>query len=147
MGIQLTPEEMVEVFGEHDPTQYDAEVEQRWGDTVAYRESRRRTSRYTKADWLACKAEGGAAVQAMLDAMQAGLPSASPEAMAGAEAHRLHIDRWFYPCGYQMQTGLADMYVADPRFTAHYDDLAPGLAQYVHDAIHANAARFLHDGP
>ncbi len=33
------------------------------------------------------------------------------------------------------------MYVADPRFTKLYEDVAPGLAQYVHDAIVANAAR------
>ena len=32
-------------------------------------------------------------------------------------------------------------YVADERFTATYDSVEPGLAQYVHDAIHANAAR------
>jgi hypothetical protein len=31
------------------------------------------------------------------------------------------------------------MYVADDRFRATYDDVAPGLAQYVHDAIVANA--------
>ena len=37
--------------------------------------------------------------------------------------------------------GLADMYLADPRFTKTYEDQAPGLAQYVHDAIHANADR------
>jgi hypothetical protein len=30
------------------------------------------------------------------------------------------------------------MYVADPRFAAHYDAAAPGLAQYVRDAIVAN---------
>lgn len=30
---------------------------------------------------------------------------------------------------------------ATPRFSAHYDDQAPGLAQYVRDAIHANADR------
>jgi hypothetical protein len=33
------------------------------------------------------------------------------------------------------------MYLADPRFTQRYEDLAPGLAQYVHDTIHANADR------
>ena len=37
--------------------------------------------------------------------------------------------------------GLADMYVADPRFTKTYEDIAPGLAAYVRDAIHANADR------
>lgn len=31
------------------------------------------------------------------------------------------------------------MYVADPRFTATYEQIAPGLATYVHDAIVANA--------
>jgi hypothetical protein len=31
--------------------------------------------------------------------------------------------------------------VTDPRFTATYEGLAPGLAQYLHDAILANAAR------
>jgi hypothetical protein len=33
------------------------------------------------------------------------------------------------------------MYLADPRFTATYEKIAPGLAQYLHDAIVANAAR------
>ncbi|MEP7036414.1 MAG: TipAS antibiotic-recognition domain-containing protein, partial [Actinomycetota bacterium] len=36
---------------------------------------------------------------------------------------------------------LGDMYIADPRFTKNYDDIRPGLAQYVRDAIHANADR------
>jgi hypothetical protein len=40
-----------------------------------------------------------------------------------------------------MHRGLADMYLADERFTANYDNVEPGLAQYVHDAIHANADR------
>jgi hypothetical protein len=33
------------------------------------------------------------------------------------------------------------MYVADPRFTETYESMASGLAQYVRDAIHANADR------
>jgi len=33
------------------------------------------------------------------------------------------------------------MYLADPRFTKTYEDIAPGLARYVHDAIIANCAR------
>src|SRR3954451_17422777 len=44
MGISLTPEERFEVFGENDPSQYDAEVEERWGQTDAYAESRRKTA-------------------------------------------------------------------------------------------------------
>jgi hypothetical protein len=33
------------------------------------------------------------------------------------------------------------MYVADARFAQRYEDIAPGLAQFVRDAIHANADR------
>jgi hypothetical protein len=33
------------------------------------------------------------------------------------------------------------MYVEDERFTAHYEQVAPGLGQYVSTAVQANAAR------
>ncbi len=61
--------------------------------------------------------------------------------MDAAEAHRLHIHERFYDLSHDFHRGLGDMYVADPRFTKTYDDLAPGLAAYVRDAIHANAER------
>jgi hypothetical protein len=141
MGISLTPEDRFEVFGDFDPDAYTAEVEERWGDSEPYRESQRRVARYTKDDWVRIKADGKAAVDAMVAAMRAGKPPDSPEAMDGAEAHRRQIDDWFYPCSHEMQVGLAEMYLADPRFTATYEKIAPGLAQYVHDAIVANAAR------
>lgn len=141
MGISLTPEERFEVFGDFDPDEHTAEVEERWGETDAYRESRRRVARYTKADWERIKADGTAATDAMVAAMQSGKPADGAEAMDGAEAHRRQIDQWFYPCSYDMHVGLAEMYLADPRFTATYEKIAPGLAQYVHDAIRANASR------
>ena len=141
LGISLTPEERFEVFGDFNPDDHAAEVEERWGDTEAYRESKRRASRYTKADWERIKAEGQAAIERVVHAMQAGEPAESPGAMGGAEAHRRQIDDAFYPCSYEMHVGLAEMYLADPRFTATYEKIAPGLAQYLHDAIKANAAR------
>jgi hypothetical protein len=58
-----------------------------------------------------------------------------------AEGHRQHISRWFYDCGHDIHRGLAEMYLADDRFRRNYDDVAPGLAQYLHGAIVANAHR------
>jgi hypothetical protein len=40
-----------------------------------------------------------------------------------------------------MHAGLADMYESDPRFTAHYEERAEGLAAFVATAIRANAVR------
>jgi hypothetical protein len=65
----------------------------------------------------------------------------SKQAMDLAEGARDQISRWFYDCTYEIHRGLAQMYLADPRFTKTYEDIAPGLAQYVHDAIIANCAR------
>jgi len=141
MGISLTPEERFEVFGEHDPSQYDAEVEQRWGETDAYRESRRRTSSYTKDDWLRIKAEGADVERRFAEALRSGVAADSEQAMDVAEEHRQHISRWFYDCPPEMHAGLGRMYVEDERFTAHYEEIAPGLAQYVSTAVQANAAR------
>ena len=41
MGISLTPEEQLEIFGPETPAKHEAEAEQRWGHTEAWRESRR----------------------------------------------------------------------------------------------------------
>jgi hypothetical protein len=139
----MDPEEIVEVFGEFDPREYEDEVAQRWGETEAFTESRRRTSAYTKDDWAAIRADQEANEAAFADCLARGVAADSVQAAEIAEAHRVHIDRWFYPCTYEMQAGLADMYVADARFAAHYDDRAPGLAQYVCDAILANAVRHM----
>jgi len=141
MGISLTPEERFEIFGEHDPEQYEAEVEERWGDTDAYRQSQRRTAAYTKEDWLRVKAEAGDIERRFAEAMAAGVPADDARAMDIAEEHRQHIGRWFYDCPPAMHAGLGRMYVEDERFAATYERIAPGLAQYVSTAVQANAAR------
>ena len=135
MGIRLTPEEMLEVFGDHDPTEHAAEAEERWGGTDPYVESQRRTATYTKVDWVRIKAEGGAVTEALAAAMRAGRPADSVEAAAAATAHRDHISRWFYEVTPEVHQGLAEMYVADPRFAKTYDDVEPGLSGYLREAV------------
>ena len=55
------------------------------------------------------------------------------------DRHRQHIDRWFYPCSIEMQVNLGEMYVTDPRFAATYDNVQPGLAMFLRDAIRVRA--------
>lgn len=140
-GIQLSKQEQRELFGDGFSEEYEAEAQERWGDTDAWKQSAARTASYTKADWEAVKAEADAVNDAFVAALQSGAPASSEAAMDAAEAHRRHIHDRFYDVSPDFHRGLADMYVADPRFTKTYDDLAPGLAQYVRDAIHANADR------
>jgi MerR family transcriptional regulator, thiopeptide resistance regulator len=141
MGISLTPEERFEVFGDFEPEDYAEEAEQRWGNTEAYRQSQRRVATYTKEDWQELKSQSADIDRRLAVALEAGATPNDAEAMDLAEEHRMHITRWFYDCGYEIHRGLGDMYVGDPRFTARYEGIAPGLAQFLHDAIHANARR------
>ena len=140
MGLNLTPEEKFEVFGD-DPEQYAEEVEERWGDTDEYADSQRRTASYTKEDWKRIQAEAadwGERYGALMSADE--LPTGEA-AITLAEEHRQHICTWFYECTYEIHRCLGEMYVSDERFKAFYDALRPGLAEHLRDAIAANAAR------
>ncbi|MER5349146.1 MerR family transcriptional regulator [Kitasatospora sp. NPDC002551] len=139
MGIQLTPEEKFELFGEHYREEWETEAEQRWGDTAAWAESQRRTGGYEKADWERIKAETDALNARLVEAFTAGEPADGGRAVDLAEEHRRHIRENFYDCTFEIHRGIAGMYLADPRFTKVYEDLAPGLAQWLHDAMLANA--------
>ncbi len=134
-------DDMFEVFGDFDPAEHEAEAEERWGDTDAYRESARRARRYTKDDWTRFKAESDAVNEAIATLLDDGVPPDDPRAMDAVERHRLLIDRWFYPCPHEMHVQLGRMYVTDARFTATYEKVRAGMAQYLSDAIAANAAR------
>ena len=134
-----TTEELKDLFGDGFSEEYATEAEERWGETDAWQQSAARSRRYTPEDWERIKAEMDAVNAALVAALTSGAAPDSDEAMDAAEAHRAHIARWFYDLDHPAHRGLADMYLADPRFTKTYDDQASGLAQYVHDAIHANA--------
>jgi MerR family transcriptional regulator, thiopeptide resistance regulator len=142
-GAPMTDNERAEMFGElfdgFNPDDYEEEVQERWGDTDAYKQSAERTKRYTKADWAEMKAEmdaNGAAFAALMDA---GIPADSPEAMALAEEKRLHITKWFYDCPIEFYVNMASIWVNDPRFTKNIDKTHEGMAAYSYAAVQALA--------
>src|SRR3954468_7195370 len=93
MGISLTPEERFELFGSGFSDEYQAEAEERWGDTEAWAQSQRRTAAYTKEDWVRIKEETDDLQRRFAEAMQSGAAADSDRAMDVAEEHRQHITR------------------------------------------------------
>jgi hypothetical protein len=112
---------------------YQDEAQQRWGHTDAYRESHRRTSRYSKDDWVAIKAEGEAYTLALAELM--GQDPADAEVQAQIARHHRLIDSRFYTCPPEIFRALGEGYVADERFSAFYDRVKPGLAVFMRDAM------------
>jgi len=146
-GTTMTDRERAEMFGElfdcFNPGDYEDEVQERWGDTEAYRQSAERTKRYGKAEWEQIKAETDENTAALVALMNAGVPSDSPEAMALAEAKRVHISKWFFDCPIEFYVNMASIWVNDPRFTKNIDKAREGLAAYSYAAVQALAARDL----
>ena len=140
MGIQLTPEEKFEIFGPTYSEDYETEAEERWGNTDAWAQSQSRTAKFSKQQWIEIKEAGDDLNRRLAACMTGGAAPDSPEAAALAEEHRAGIEV-FYDCSYEMHRNLAEMYVADERFAKTYNDVAPGLAVWLRDAIVANADR------
>jgi hypothetical protein len=116
-------------------SQFESEVHERWGSTDAYRQSKAKTSKYSKDDFEKAKVDQEAATELFVYAFGNSLPIDSPKAQEAVIAHREAITKWFYDCSVEMQKNLALMYIEDPRFKEYYDGRVRGLAQYVHDAI------------
>ena len=138
---RISRDEQRELFGDSFDESYAQEAEQRWGGSDAWAQSQQRAKSYDKDQWQRIKDEGDAVNARYVELLRAGVPAVATEAMDVAEEARQQICRWFYDCPREMHAGIAAMYVADPRFTKTYEDVHEGLAQYVHDAVVANAAR------
>lgn len=132
--------DLKKIFDGFDPADYEEETKERWGDTGAYKESQRRTKNYGEAEWKAIKAELDGIWKDGAAAMAAGHDPHSAEALAIAERHRLHIDRWFYALDPNGHANLADMWEADERFAANIDQYAEGLTQWVSSAVRRAAS-------
>jgi hypothetical protein len=118
---------------EEHRTKYADEVKERWGTRDAYAESQRRTSKYTKEDWKRIQQETG-----QIDADMAALmdqKATDPEVQDVVRRKYEHLNHNFYTCSVEMLAGLSEMWVSDGRFTATYDKIKPGLAQFWHDAF------------
>ena len=140
-GVKMSNEDILEVFGDFDPAEYEDEAKERWGETDAYQQSALRTASYGKAEWQAIKDESEAIYRSFVELIDEGVAAADPKAMDVAEEHRAHISRWFYDCPVETHAGLGQMYVADVRFRENIDKHGDGLAEYMAAAIAANADR------
>lgn len=128
-----------DLFDGFDPSQYEDEGRQRWGHTRAWAEAQERTRRYTREDWAAIQKEGRAIEEGLAALMNR--DPADPEVQALVRRRHQRINERFYACPAAMYRGLADMYVDDPCFAAHFDAVQPGLAGFLRDAIHVYCDR------
>jgi len=138
-GIQLSPEEQVEIFGTDWKPEWAEEAEERWGDTKQWQQYAERTARLTADDWRRVAAATDALNDDLASAHRAGVVPGSEEANALAERHRESFAQYF-DCTHAMHVCLARMFSTDPGYTAYYESIATGLTAWLRDVVDANAA-------
>ncbi len=132
-GIKNMPDEdLYEDFNQEEMDQYQAEAKERWGNTEAWRQSQERTKHWTKEDYKRIAAESKAHTQKIATAMDKGISDPEVQELIAQSHQGINI---FYDCSPEMFRNLGEMYVTDPRFTAHYEKFRPGLAIFMRDAI------------
>lgn len=129
LGVALTPEQQFAIFGTD-----------RFAALFAEADPGPRGATCTVEDWTEIRAEAGAVIDTFADTLRSGEPATGERAMDAAEAHRRHLERWFHPCPPERHREIAAVYLASADDTA-WEDIAPGYAHYVADAIVANSRR------
>lgn len=121
-------------FTKDEMDKYTEEAKQRWGNTDAFKQSQERVAKMGKAGLQKVLEESGKVTVAIVEEMKKG---SDPKSEAVQKLIARHYDglRAFYEPNLEMYRGLAEMYVADPRFKATYERIAKGLAEFMRDGM------------
>ncbi len=129
---KINHEDLYDVFKDNDVKHYQDEVQERWGNTDAYKQSMKKVSKMNKKEMQKLKEDGKKHTQAIADAMDKGIEDPHVQALIKKSHEGINF---FYDCSHEMFRNLGKMYVDDPRFTAYYEKFRSGLAVFMRDAI------------
>lgn len=119
-------------------------------DPEVMRESGRLWGSYSEAQKQAIFEEGNQNAEALVAAMQKGLPPSDPAVQQLIARWHQHL-HYFYTPTLDILRGLGELYINDSRFTATFEQAAAGFAaymqaginQYVDDLEYAEIERML----
>jgi hypothetical protein len=127
----MSDKQLFEAFSDEQQAEYEKEVAQKY-DPAIVKASAKKWKSYTTAEKQHIGEEGNEVYKAILAAMPKG--ASSPEAQAGVERWRKHIEYFWIPDDEQL-IGLTDLYNEDSRFKANFDKIDPRLAEFMREAV------------
>jgi DNA-binding transcriptional MerR regulator len=114
---------------------YATEAEERWGQTDAYKVSKKREEKRTESESLDMMRAANDIFTAFARSMDRA-PS-DPEVQALVRRWQALITEYHYNCTNEILAGLAEMYISDERFTESIDRYGDGTARFMYEAIKA----------
>ena len=114
---------------------YDIEVQERFGNTDAYKEYEQKTANYSKDKWQTVNEGLMVIFTKFAECKQNGNTADSDDAQALVKELQNYIIENYYTCTKEILAGLGQMYVADERFKTNIDKNGDGTAEFVSKAI------------
>lgn len=116
--------------------QYGKEIRAAYGDETVDA-SNAKMMGMDKAQYDAMQAAAEAIHEKLAAAIAQGANPGGDAGKALALAHKAWLGYTWPTYSKEAHAGLVQMYLADERFTAYYDAVTPGAAQFLHDAVMA----------
>lgn len=133
----MTDQEKFDGFGEklvdENERLYGREIRKKYGEEAVAR-SNARVRGMSREQLAAAQKLALDVNEALRAAFERGDP-ASPLAHRACELHEQWLCVYWDDYCKEKHIAVAEMYVADPRFTAYYDAIAPGCAAFLRDAV------------
>ena len=114
---------------------YDIEVQERFGNTDAYKEYEQKTDNYTKDEWQEINDGLMLVFAKFAECKKNGNTADSNEAQTLVKELQTYITENYYTCTKDILAGLGQMYVADEHFKANINKNGDGTAEFVSKAI------------
>jgi DNA-binding transcriptional MerR regulator len=127
---EMKTAEYFEGWSEEKQPEFEKEIRKKYGENAL--DGVIDWNSYTKEQKAAIIAEGKANTQALADLMDRSPDDADVQNVV-TRWHQ-HM-KYFYDPSVERMRGLGQMYIDDPRFSAGYEKVRPGLAQYMKKAI------------
>ena len=138
--IEMTDKEKFEGFKnkliEDNESSYGKEVREKYGDKTV-NESNAKMMNLSREEYDTMQAMGEEILSCLASAVSDGADPKSERGQKIAGLHKKWLGYTWATYNSEAHKGLVQMYVDDPRFTAYYDGIIPGCAEFLRDAVHA----------
>jgi len=135
--IKMTDQEKFAGFKQRmideNEEKYGEEIRKKYGDETVDK-SNAKVSKMTEEEYAAVQKLSEQLTETLAEAFKGGDP-ASEIAQKAADLHKQWLMFYWSEYSKEAHAGLAQMYVADERFKAYYDEKQPGTAEFLRDAI------------
>ena len=137
-GTLLSKSDEEDAFGKDWDRSWTKAAHDRWADSPQWAEYTERSAVRSAEDWRAIASAMQSVTGRLAEATRDAVLPGSERANALAEKHREVISEYFH-CTHSMHVLIARRYVTEAGFLQYYEALEPGLAEWLKQAIDANA--------